>query len=238
MRERIRYYLSLLDPQIAAGYLRVPRRDAGDATQSLRAAIDWLCRAQDAFGDGGVARSYSLAYDAFFGGAAGRRLTPRRPATSFRRSSTMRSRARASELFDRAVRMADWECEVQMAERGGAGRNRQRAADARGVQYGAGDLRVGQGVQGDRHGALSPVGGQGWRFSPVLPGRRRRVAKASLQVRVGDDAVLHLQRAHRVGASPACGRHRDPGVPGRGRPQYRVRPAASSCPTAGSRTIA
>ena len=114
MRERIRYYLSLLDPHIAAGYLRVPRREAGDASQSLRAAIDWLCRAQDASGDGGVARSYSLAYNAFFGK---RGWAPSYPETTGYIIPTIFDYARScarSELFDRAVRMADWECEVQM----------------------------------------------------------------------------------------------------------------------------
>lgn len=114
MRARIRYYLSLLDPQIAAGYLKVPRRDAGDAAQSLRAAIDWLCRAQDASGDGGVARSYSLAYD----GRLGKRTwAASYPETTGYIIPTLFDCARASprsELVDRAVRMADWECEVQM----------------------------------------------------------------------------------------------------------------------------
>jgi hypothetical protein len=114
MRERIRYYLSLLDARIAAGYLRVPRRDAGHAPQSLSAAIDWLCRAQDASGDGGVARSYSLAYNAFFGK---RGWAPSYPETTGYIIPTMFDYAQISargELFDRAVRMADWECEVQM----------------------------------------------------------------------------------------------------------------------------
>jgi uncharacterized protein YyaL (SSP411 family) len=114
MRDRIRFYLSLLDPQIAAGYVRLPRRDAGDAAHSLRAAIDWLCRAQDASGDGGVARSYSLAYNAFFGKHG---WTPSYPETTGYIIPTMFDYARVSargELFDRAARMADWECEVQM----------------------------------------------------------------------------------------------------------------------------
>jgi uncharacterized protein YyaL (SSP411 family) len=114
MRERIKYYLSLLDPQIAAGYLRVPRRDAGDAAQALRAAIDWICRAQDAAGDGGVARSFSLVYNAFF---RKRGWTASYPETTGYIIPTLFDYARASgrgELLDRAVRMADWECEVQM----------------------------------------------------------------------------------------------------------------------------
>lgn len=114
MRDRLKFYLSLLSPQIAAGYLKVPRRDAGDASESLRAAIGWLCRAQDAFDDGGVARSYSLAYNAYFGR---RGWTPSYPETTGYIIPTMFDYARAharGELFDRAVRMADWECDVQM----------------------------------------------------------------------------------------------------------------------------
>jgi uncharacterized protein YyaL (SSP411 family) len=114
MKDRLRYYLSLLSPTIASGYLKLPRREAGDASQSLRAAIDWLCRAQDAFGDGGVARSYSLAYNAFFGR---RGWTPSYPETTGYIIPTLFDYARASaraDLVDRAVRMADWECEVQM----------------------------------------------------------------------------------------------------------------------------
>ncbi len=114
MRERIKYYLSLLDPQIAAGYFRAPRRAPADAAQSLRAAIDWLCRAQDVSGDGGVARSYSLAYNPFFGK---RGWAPSYPETTGYIIPTLFDHARASgrsDLFDRAVRMADWECEVQM----------------------------------------------------------------------------------------------------------------------------
>jgi uncharacterized protein YyaL (SSP411 family) len=114
MKDRLRYYLSLLSPTIASGYLKLPRREAGDASQSLHAAIDWLCRAQDAFGDGGVARSYSLAYNAFFGR---RGWTPSYPETTGYIIPTLFDYARASaraDLVDRAVRMADWECEVQM----------------------------------------------------------------------------------------------------------------------------
>src|SRR5687767_10751398 len=64
--EAAKFYGSLLTPYVAAGYLGVPRSAPGDPEQSLRAAIDWICRAHDASGDGGVARSYSLAYHPFF----------------------------------------------------------------------------------------------------------------------------------------------------------------------------
>lgn len=115
MNERLRYYLSLLNPQIAAGYIAVPRRNAGDASESLRAAIEWLSRAQDASGDGGVARSYSLVYHPFF---QRRGWTPSYPETTGYIIPTLFNYARHNsrkDLFDRAVRMADWECEVQMA---------------------------------------------------------------------------------------------------------------------------
>jgi hypothetical protein len=116
MTERLRYYVSLLKPQVAAGYLKVPRRDAGNPAASLRAAIDWLCQAQDASEDGGVARSYSLAYHPFF-----RRQgwIPSYPETTGYIIPTMFDYARETgraDLFARAVRMADWECDVQMAD--------------------------------------------------------------------------------------------------------------------------
>jgi uncharacterized protein YyaL (SSP411 family) len=114
MNDRLRYYFSLLNPQIAAGYLTIPRRDAGQAEDSLAAAIDWLCRAQDAYDDGGVARSYSLTYNPFF---ERRGWTPSYPETTGYIIPTVFDYARKSgrnELFDRAVRMADWECDVQM----------------------------------------------------------------------------------------------------------------------------
>jgi uncharacterized protein YyaL (SSP411 family) len=114
MIDRLRYYLSLLHPQVAAGYLMVPRRDAGSISESLRAAIDWICRAQDAGKDGGVARSYSLAYSPFFGR---RGWTPSYPETTGYIIPTVFDYAKQSardELFHRAVRMADWESDVQM----------------------------------------------------------------------------------------------------------------------------
>jgi len=114
MNDRLRFHLSLLSPQIAAGYLRVPRRDVGDAAHALQAAIDWLCRAQDASADGGVARSYSLAYHPFFGRQG---WIPSYPETTGYIIPTVFDYAAESgrkELFERAVRMADWECDVQM----------------------------------------------------------------------------------------------------------------------------
>jgi uncharacterized protein YyaL (SSP411 family) len=114
MNDRLRYYLSFLNPQLAVGYLMVPRRDAGEIPESLRAAVDWLCRAQDAWDDGGVARSYSLTYNPFLKRQG---WMPSYPETTGYIIPTAFDYARESgreELFSRATRMADWECDIQM----------------------------------------------------------------------------------------------------------------------------
>ena len=115
MIDSTRFYLSLIRPDVATGYLAVPRRVPIDRSASLDAAIDWICRAQDAAGDGGVARSYSLAYHPFF---KRRGWIPSYPETTGYIIPTMFDYARQTgrdELFRRAVRMADWECDVQMS---------------------------------------------------------------------------------------------------------------------------
>lgn len=83
----------------------------------LGAAIGWICRAQDASGDGGVARSYSLVYNPCF---RRKGWMASYPETTGYIIPTMFDYARLSgeakkEIFGRAVRMADWECEVQMS---------------------------------------------------------------------------------------------------------------------------
>ena len=60
MIERAKYYASLLNSHVATGYFAMPRRTTVDTAESLRQAMDWICRAQDATNDGGVARSYAL----------------------------------------------------------------------------------------------------------------------------------------------------------------------------------
>jgi hypothetical protein len=115
MMDRLKHYLSLVNPHVATGYLLVPRRDAGEISGSLGMAIDWLCRAQDAGANGGVARSYSLAYNPYFGR---RGWMPSYPETTGYIIPTVFDCAQESgreELFDRALQMADWECDVQMA---------------------------------------------------------------------------------------------------------------------------
>ena len=112
--ESARFYASLVNPQVASGYLAVPRKVLCAPEDALRHAIEWICRAQDASGDGGVARSYALGYNRFF---RRRGWLPSYPETTGYIIPTMFDYARRSgreEMFARAVRMADWESEVQM----------------------------------------------------------------------------------------------------------------------------
>lgn len=85
------------------------RRRVEDARRHLEATMMWLCRAQDATEDGGVARMYHLK----------RGWGASYPETTGYIIPTFLSYARWSgqgEFRDRALRMADWECDVQMAD--------------------------------------------------------------------------------------------------------------------------
>ena len=112
--ERAKHYLSLANTDLATGYLTRPRKRVPSADESLRAAIDWICRAQDAGSDGGVPRSYSVAYHPFF---RRRGWLPSYPETTGYIIPTLFDYAhqtRRDDLIQRAVRMADWECDIQM----------------------------------------------------------------------------------------------------------------------------
>ena len=114
IRETARYYLSHLNADIARGYLAMPRDGAAERRDPLTEAIDWICRAQDASGDGGVARSYALTYHPYF---KRRGWLPSYPETTGYIIPTVfdyAERTGRDDLFARAVRMAEWECEVQM----------------------------------------------------------------------------------------------------------------------------
>jgi hypothetical protein len=109
-----KYYGSLLNWDLARIYLTVPRSRTKSNAEHVDAAVQWLFRAQDAFGTGGVARSYAIAYNRFF---KRRGWIPCYPETTGYIIPTVFDYARrtgSEEAFSRAVRMADWECEVQM----------------------------------------------------------------------------------------------------------------------------
>ncbi len=112
--EQARHYLSLANTDLAKAYLTLPRAQVPSSEESLGAAIAWICRAQDASGDGGVARSYSIAYHRFF---KRRGWLPSYPETTGYIIPTLfdyAKRVGRDDLFARAVRMADWESKIQM----------------------------------------------------------------------------------------------------------------------------
>ncbi|GAA0252497.1 hypothetical protein [Rhodanobacter caeni] len=85
---------------------------AVDAERGLQAAAEWLIRAQDAAGDGGV----SAYYD-----AAKRRWAGAYPETTGYIIPTFFRYAEASgkaEYYERAVRMAAWESDIQLPDGG------------------------------------------------------------------------------------------------------------------------
>lgn len=85
-----------------------------DLAVHLESAMQWLCRAQDATGSGGVARSYCVAWNPFFGT---RGWLAAYPETTGYIIPTMFDYGRMrndEEMRRRAIRMADWEIEVQM----------------------------------------------------------------------------------------------------------------------------
>ncbi len=111
---RCRHYASFLNFDLAKIYGKKQNNAARDAEAHLEAAIQWICRAQDAFDDGGVARSYSLVYHPYFKRQG---WVPSYPETTGYIIPTMFDYARLAnrqDIFERAVRMADWECGVQM----------------------------------------------------------------------------------------------------------------------------
>jgi hypothetical protein len=93
-----------------------------DHAPHLEAALGWLCRAQDAVPDGGIARGYSLTWNAYFRDAG---WQPAYPETTGYIIPTLLSAARRldrPELERRALRAARWEIVVQLpsgAVRGG-----------------------------------------------------------------------------------------------------------------------
>jgi hypothetical protein len=112
--EQARHYLSLANKDLVIAYLTLPRERVPPAEESLQAAIEWICRAQDASGDGGVARSYSIAYHRFF---KRRGWLPSYPETTGYIIPTLfdyAKRVGRDDLFARAVRMAEWESKIQL----------------------------------------------------------------------------------------------------------------------------
>ncbi len=112
--QRVKYYSSFIDPELIKMYLGGSRSEERDPMTHIEAGVEWICRAQDAFYGGGVARSYSLVYHPFF---KRRGWFAPYPETTGYIIPTLFDYARLvnrQEFADRAVRMADWECLVQL----------------------------------------------------------------------------------------------------------------------------
>ncbi len=80
----------------------------------LVAAVDWLCRAQDATGSAGIARGFSLAWNPYF---RSRGWQPAYPETTGYIIPTLFHAARRlgrPDLADRARRAARWEIQEQL----------------------------------------------------------------------------------------------------------------------------
>lgn len=91
------------------------RNDVSDNRRHLEEAVAWLCRAQDVTPDGGVARSYSLVYKPFFGKKGWLGSYPETTGYIIPTLLDYAQFAGREDLRRRAIRMADWEIEVQMS---------------------------------------------------------------------------------------------------------------------------
>jgi SAM-dependent methyltransferase len=81
----------------------------------MKEAVEWIKRAQDATPDKGVSRGYSVAWNLHMGGKG---WQPSYPETTGYTIPTMfdcASHFNDADLRRRAIEMADWEIEVQMA---------------------------------------------------------------------------------------------------------------------------
>lgn len=91
------------------------RRPVRSPEEHLRAAVQWLCAAQDATTDGGVARSYGLTVHPFFRKQGWVASYPETTGYIIPTFFEYGSWGDSEEIRRRAVRMADWESQVQMA---------------------------------------------------------------------------------------------------------------------------
>ena len=108
------HYASYLNYDLAKIYMAARNDTGGDPLAHLDAAAKWICRAQDVSGDGGVSRSYSLVYNPYF---KSRGWVSSYPETTGYIIPTMFDYAyltKRKDIIERAIRMADWECAVQM----------------------------------------------------------------------------------------------------------------------------
>lgn len=109
-----KYFFSFLNIYLPQFYISGKRTKNHNARVHLDAAVQWICRAQDASGDGGVARSYSLVYNPYFRRKGWIASYPETTGYIIPTLFDYARFAQRQDVFDRAVRMAEWECSVQM----------------------------------------------------------------------------------------------------------------------------
>lgn len=90
------------------------RRPVATRETHLRAAVDWLRRAHDAGGDGGVARSYLLRHSRAHGRSGWLASYPETTGYIIPTLYDYAAFAKDAEFAARAERMARWEAAVQM----------------------------------------------------------------------------------------------------------------------------
>jgi uncharacterized protein YyaL (SSP411 family) len=87
---------------------------ATDPSEHLVAAVEWLTRAHDAAGRGGVARAYSVAWHPYFRRRGWQAAYPETTGYIIPTLFDVAARLNRPDLRERAIRMADWEIEVQL----------------------------------------------------------------------------------------------------------------------------
>jgi len=110
-----RHYISFLSRDLAKAYFGFPVKTENENSVHVEAAIQWLSRAQDAVpDDDGVSRSYSFIYNPYF---QRKGWIASYPETTGYIIPTIFDYAQLSgnrTMYDRALRMADWECDIQL----------------------------------------------------------------------------------------------------------------------------
>lgn len=106
--------MSFFNTDLLSIYFSRIKKRPPDKENALRAGYEWICNAQDVTDDGGVARGYSLIYNLYL---KRRGWFPSYPETTGYIIPTIfafSGKTGNREAFNRAVRMADWECDIQM----------------------------------------------------------------------------------------------------------------------------
>ena len=115
--KRLAWRLLPLDREAKAEVRRDWRATAEPASDEvcLKEAVGWLCRAQDGTPDAGVARAYKAAKHRGFGPFGWQASYPETTGYIIPTFFALCDHYRTQEFRLRALRMADWEIEIQMA---------------------------------------------------------------------------------------------------------------------------